>query len=178
MSALRSVSLVAKDAERYGAWELGPAYRTSLPIPLGGKQREPRFAFLLAKAEMTRRGKPPSLFPPRAVMSLRASDGLILDIRHSPPSFFGLDVREDAPLGHELPGHERLSDEQKAKREAYYEVLDELAPVFFGLADKRVEELRALETELRAGLEGSGQAPLLPFQLALGRRFFAWLEER
>ncbi|MGE0787831.1 MAG: hypothetical protein AB7S26_19310 [Sandaracinaceae bacterium] len=177
---LYPATLLLSEAERYGARQLGPAYRTSSPIPLGKDLEQARYAFLLARAEVVVAGNPPSLFPPAAVITLRAVDGLVLELRSTTPADFELDVDADAPLGFEPPPHVRLSDEHRAARHAVCEAIDALAPAFFGVAslDEAALDDDALDARIDdylGALESTGEGPLLPFERSLGRRFFSWI---
>ncbi|MGE0788516.1 MAG: hypothetical protein AB7S26_22765 [Sandaracinaceae bacterium] len=172
------IACLADDAERYGAWQLGPAYRTIFPVPLGGDASDARFAFLLARAEMTVIGRPPTLFAPSAVINLRASDGLVLDVRRIAPADFGLAMKVDEPLGFEEPMGARLSDEGLAARARAYAALDALAPVFFGAERCPEEEVRTRVIAFRGAFDRAVESPLLPFLRVIARRFFAWMEHR
>lgn len=171
-SRLRSVTLLAQDAHRYAAALLGPEVRAGLPIPLGGR---PRYAFLLCRAEVVRAGEAPSLFPPRFVATLSASDGLVLSIRRTRPVELGQDVPEDRPIGNERPPDERLSDEHLTSLARVHQALDRVAPAFFGVAPVSDDERRAFVASYLSAFDAAVEPALLPFRRALERDFDAWL---
>ncbi|MGE0788515.1 MAG: hypothetical protein AB7S26_22760 [Sandaracinaceae bacterium] len=184
---LRSVALLSRAAEGHARALLQPDFRLGLAIPLGGTEGLARFAFLASRVVTSAPDTDakdadadydePMLLAPRFVLTFAAADGRLVDIRRTTPSDFTIGVGEREPLGPVRAEALRADERRLTARARVEQAVDRLAPAFFGLEEPPTDELATFAASFREAHPVASEAPLLAFERAIGRRFFAWIEQ-